>query len=457
MFCSIHNHTALGSNARFTDSTNRIKEMVNRAIEYGFNGLAITDHEALCAHVEALLVGDAIKAEHPEFKIILGNEIYLIDESEYKNTDKYFHFILLAKDAIGYRQIRELSSTAWERSYVEKGQRRCPTFYQDFDRIVGDNKGHLIASTACVGGFLGSKILANDIQSIIPFLQWGINTFGDNNFFLEMQDSDSEDQCRVNVGIAKISERTNIPFIVTQDAHYLDKEDYSIFEKFLNGRETKEREVFSFYQYTYIKPESEIHRILSYLPENIVSRAIDNTQLIYNQIEPFDFRQATIVPECRIPVGCESQNFLSQWYNVCPNIKFYATESTFPQDKYLMYLIEQGIKEKHFVVGETEAKRIDTELDVLRFISDRLGQRLSAYLNLVKTMIDIMWQVSFVGVSRGSAMCFLINYLIGITQANPLQYDIPYWRFLNKERAELPKRKNIGQVKTGERFLTVCA
>ena len=196
---------------------------------------------------------------------------------------------------------------------------------------------------------------------------------------------------------------------------------------------------------------------MSYLPENVVLSAINNTQLIYEQITPFDFRQPTIVPECTIPEGCETKNLLSQWYNVCPNIKFFATESTFLQDKYLMYLIEHGIETKHFKVTEVEAQRIETELDVLRFISDRLGQRLSAYLNLVKTMIDIMWQVSFVGVSRGSAMCFLINYLIGITQANPLDYDIPYWRFLNKERAELPKQIKLGQVKTGERFLAVCA
>ena len=438
MFCSVHNHTALGSNARFTDSTNRVRELVDKAIEYGFNGLAITDHEALCAHVEALQTLDTVHESHPDFKIILGNEIYLIRADQYQNAEKYWHFILLAKDAVGYRQIRELSSRAWERSYVEKGQRRCPTFYEDFLEIVGNNKGHLIASTACVGGFLGTKILENNAGAIMPFLQWCVDTFGIDNFFLEMQDSDSEDQQRVNAGIVKIAERTSLKYIVTQDAHYLNKEDYPIFERFLNGRESKEREVFSFYQYTYVKPESEIRQILSYLPEGVVLTAIENTQLIYQQITPFDFRQSTIVPECRIPAGSVVKNLLAPWYNVCPNIKFFATESTFPQDKYLMFLIEQGIEAKHFNLTDEVVKRIETELDVLRFISDRLGQRLSAYLNLVKTMVDIMWKVSFVGVSRGSAMCFLINYLIGITQANPLDYDIPYWRFLNKERAELP-------------------
>ena len=180
MFCSIHNHTQY-SNLHLRDSINRIPEMINKAIEYGFNGLAITDHEVISGHIEALNCGDKIREEHPNFKIILGNEIYLIDESEYKNADKYWHFILLAKDEIGHRQLRELSSQAWERSYMERGQRRTPTFYQDFERIIGENKGHLIASTACVGGRLGTSILRRDSESINFMVNWMMDTFGEGN------------------------------------------------------------------------------------------------------------------------------------------------------------------------------------------------------------------------------------------------------------------------------------
>lgn len=182
MFCSIHNHTAY-SNLHLRDSINRIPEMINKAIEYGFNGLAITDHEVISGHIEALNCGDKIREEHPDFKIILGNEIYLIDENEYKNADKYWHFILLAKDEIGHRQLRELSSQAWERSYMERGQRRTPTFYQDFERIIGKNKGHLIASTACVGGRLGTSILRRDSDSINFMINWMVDTFGEGNCF----------------------------------------------------------------------------------------------------------------------------------------------------------------------------------------------------------------------------------------------------------------------------------
>ena len=114
MFASLHNHT-WASNQRFLDSINRPEEMVDRAIELGFSGIAFTDHEALSAAVDIIKIRDKIIKEHPDFKIIFGNEIYLIDESSVKNADKYYHFILLAKDLEGWKQLKELSSGAWDR------------------------------------------------------------------------------------------------------------------------------------------------------------------------------------------------------------------------------------------------------------------------------------------------------------------------------------------------------
>ena len=138
-----------------------------------------------------------------------------------------------------------------------------------------------------------------------------------------------------------------------------------------------------------------------------------------------------IVPERKLP-EFQVRHLLKDWYESCPNIKFYAY-SEFPQDRFLLYSIEQGIIDKKFVVGKEQADRIEIELYTLKVVSESLNQRMSAYLNLVKEIIDIAWEVTFVGVSRGSAMSFLINYLIGITQANPMVYNVPYWRFLNVE------------------------
>lgn len=433
-FCGLHNHTEY-SNIKLRDCIVKIPDLVHQAIEYGYKGIAITDHEVLSGHVCALELADSLKENYPDFKIILGNEIYLIDESEYQNTTKFYHFILLAKDSIGYSQLRELSSRAWGRSYTDRGMLRTPTFYQDFDEVIGSEKGHLIASTACLGGRLANAVIDNDSSVINSFIPWMINIFGKENCFLEMQDSDSVDQQKVNLAIVRIAEYFNIPYIITSDVHYLDKEDIDIHDAFLNSKEEKDRETKTFYQYTYLKPIEEIKGILSYLPTDVVEKGILNTMLVYDMIQSFDFRHGTIVPS-RKPPEFQLNHLLDKWYNIYSAIKNFAYSDD-EQDRYLLYLIEEGIKRKNIPLTDEILDRINTELDVVWYISDRLGQRLSAYLNLVKNIIDIIWQVSFVGVSRGSAGCFLINYLIDIVQMNPLKYNIPYWRFANKERVDM--------------------
>lgn len=429
MFCSLHNHT-MYSNLHLIDSINRIPDMVNKAIEYGFNGLAITDHEVLSGHIDALDYGDKIKKDHSDFKIILGNEIYLIKKEEYKLPEtKFWHFILLAKDLKGYMQIRELSSRAWDRMYVGKGQKRTPTFYDDFEEVIGADKGHIIMSTACLGSYLNDCFRRKNKDDVKFYLNFMLKTAGKENVFLELQDSDTEEQIAYNKFLIGLAKSTGIKTIVTQDAHYLNKEDLPIEKIFLNSKQEGDREVEAFYKYTYMKPESEIKQILSYLPEEEVQKAIDNTQIIYKMIEPFDLRKDTVIPQRKLP-EFHLKHLLKDWYSQEETIKSFA-ESEWDQDRFLLHLIEDGIEEKHFVVTKTEADRINTELGVLKYITDRVHQPMSAYLNLVQEIVNLMWQVSFVGVARGSAMSFLTNYLIGIVQANPLKYGVPYWRFMN--------------------------
>ena len=201
-YCSLHNHTAYGSNIRFLDSINRPDEMINRAIELGYKGMAFTEHECLSSAVTILKARDKIQKDHPDFKIIFGNEIYLIDENEIKNTHQYFHFILLSKDEIGWRQLRELSSRAWKRGYTERGIMRVPTTYQDIEEIIGRNPGHIIASTACIGGELGQMILTKNSERMNHFIRWCINNFGRDNIYLEMQPADYEEQILVKIADA---------------------------------------------------------------------------------------------------------------------------------------------------------------------------------------------------------------------------------------------------------------
>jgi DNA polymerase-3 subunit alpha len=130
---SLHNHTEY-SNFRLRDSINRVSDLVNYAIELGQEVIAITEHETVSNAVKIEEYYKKIKQTNENFKIILGNEIYLCrdgmnGQNFTRGEDKYYHFILLARDAIGFQQIRELSTRAWMRSYVTSKMRRVPTYY----------------------------------------------------------------------------------------------------------------------------------------------------------------------------------------------------------------------------------------------------------------------------------------------------------------------------------------
>ena len=411
--------------------------MVDKALSLGFSGLAFTDHEALSAAVEILKARDAIRKDHPDFKIIFGNEIYLIDQTEVGQTRDFYHFILLAKDLTGWDQLRALSSRAWERGYVDRGQRRVPTTYQDLEEIVKANPGHLLASTACLGGRLAKAILAHDVQGANEFVRWCIDVFGSENFALELQPANSDEQIQVNHTLLRFSQYYNIPYIITTDSHYLNKEDFVVHSAFLNSKQTTDRETDKFYRFTYMMSLEEMREILqaSGLTNDEIERGFQNTVELTAAMEDYDFRHGTIVPRIKIPDFQLSKILYA--YDGYPAIRK-QYDSADDQDRYLMYQIEQGLQHKHVTITTVILERIDAELDILQYISEQIGQNLSSYLNLTVNIVDIAWQVSLVGTGRGSACGFYINYLIGITQADPLQYNLAHWRFLNKERAELP-------------------
>lgn len=225
---SLHNHTDY-SNLRLRDCIIKYPDLIDKAIELGHKVVAITDHEAICCHVKALKYYQKIKKEHPDFKLILGNEIYLCrnglnNKTFRRGEDKYYHFILLAKDAIGHEQLRELSTRAWKRSYKATGQRRVPTYYQDLIDIIGPNPGHVVGSTACLGSAIDTQLIKyRDTQDeelyekIKIWIRQMDSLFVHGNFFFEMQPSDSKEQSYVNKKLLELSKEFNIPYIFTTD------------------------------------------------------------------------------------------------------------------------------------------------------------------------------------------------------------------------------------------------
>ena len=244
---SLHNHTDF-SNLRLRDCIIKTEELIDYAIELGHEVVAITDHESVSNAIKVEKYYNKVKEKNPNFKVILGNEIYLtrngLNGQNFKpKKDKYYHFVLLAKDAIGHKQIREISTRAWERSYMARGMRRVPTYYQDLIDIIGANPGHVVASTACLGGLVPTQLLnwrETGDETIVPRIEIWIEQmkeiFGEGNFFLELQPSNNVEQVFVNKALVALSKRTETPYIITTDSHYLKKSDRKVHKAYLQAQ-----------------------------------------------------------------------------------------------------------------------------------------------------------------------------------------------------------------------------
>ena len=449
-YFGIHNHTHY-SNIRLLDSINKPKDLIDTAIKLGLSGIAITDHECLSAHMEVNQYAKKIKEKYPDFKIALGNEIYLVDER--KPGQKYFHFILIAKDALGHKALRELSSIAWYNVYTDRNMERVPTTKQELVDIMKKYKGHVIATSACLGGELSSLAYnmsiaeeKEDIENaqifynkIIDFVKYCLDVFG-SDFFIECAPSTAKDQKIANRKLYKIAKAFNIPMVIGTDAHYLTKEDRVIHKAYLNSKEG-EREVDSFYEFTYVMEFDEALELLSQSfdgDKDIASNIIKNTLLIQDLIQDYSLERKQIIP--KVEVKDYPQEFVIQPES---NYKNYPTlcalkKSKEIQERYWVNECLNSLKEKNLYKAEYLA-RLEIEADVIKDISNKLDDCLFAYFNTFKHYIDLFWECgSIVGPGRGSATGFLSNYLLGITQLDPIRWDIKYWRFLNKERAELP-------------------
>ena len=437
-------------------------DLIDYAIKLGLSGVAITDHESVSSYIKALNYFDSLQKkalkvlENEEssqelvewatrvknFKLALGNEIYLcrdgLNAKNYeKGKDKYFHFILIAKDKVGNDQIRLLSSRAWSRSFYQFIE-RVPTYYSDIEEIIGSNPGHVIASTACLGGQLANFINSGDFEKAKNFATWCSSIFGEDNFFLEFQPGEDEEQIKFNKLLCEFCKNNpEFKWIVSTDAHYLRQEDRPIHKAFLNSDGESDRETDKFYATTYLMDEDEIRERLSYLPKDFVEQGLSNTNLIYNKIEQYSLKHKQIIP--RIPLDFSSLGELTCNYRGYPYItKFF--ESEYEEDNYFIATIWKRAKEEN-LLDEPHLKRIEEECEEIWVVSEKIQERLSAYFTTMSKIIDIGWTKgdTLIGPWRGSVGGSLCAYLSGIIQRDPLKSPTPLyaWRFISRGRAEL--------------------
>lgn len=483
-YFSIHNHS-MYSNVKVKDSTNKLKEMIQYANEIGLAGICLTDHEILSGNVKFIQEYKKLKEAselNDNFIIGLGDEIYLCMEDNLEqlkenvaNNDpdsRFYHFLLVALNANGHRQIREISTLAWESHFSSKGQDRTPTFKSTLKSII--KQGDVIASTACIGGMLGQTILRireaqqqnnNGLvekrnKELVDFLKFCIDVFGKEHFYLEMQPSENEEQIYVNNEIIKLSEQTGIKYVVATDGHYLKKEDRTSHRVYLQS-DNKDREVDAFYSSTYIMSEEEVREyMLPHLTEEQIQLAFDNTMEIHSKMESYDLFHKTIIPTPK-DTDITLEHILEPVYDKYEYIKRFAY-SEYPIDQKYLQLVQEGLIEQIVKKRKADKKyfhecleRINLEMKELWLISERLGDRMSKYYLLTKEVVDTIWEAgdSLVGVSRGSAGGYLTVALLGITQLNSLDYNLPHYRHLTAERPELPDKKLSSMLVTAQEIL----
>ena len=428
--------------------------MIDYAIELGHEVVAITDHESISNAIKVEKYYNKIKKENPNFKVILGNEIYLCrnglnNQNFIPKQDRYYHFVLLAKDAIGHQQIREISTRAWTRSYIARGMRRVPTYYQDLFDIIGSNPGHVIGSTACLGGALPTQLLRNkDLKDATlgdKIAKWCLQLkelFGKDNFYLELQPSKSHEQIYVNRQLIRLSNLLDIPYIITTDSHYLKKEDRKVHKAYLNAQ-NGDREVDDFYATTYMMSTEEIESYFDYFSENELQVAYQNVLKIKNMCEDYSLQKNLKIPELVWKKPTLDDNTIANQIKIMekyiPELhNFYF--SNYNGDKLLAELIVERIYQDKTLQNLETYNEVNDNLKMTRISSDVNKTHWSAYYLNLQKIIDICWEAgSLVGPGRGSGVGFILLYILGITQINPLKETTKTfsWRFLNPDRVSV--------------------
>ena len=440
----VHSHTEF-SNIRLLDSINKPKNLINRALELGLSGIAITDHECLSSHPEVNFYAQSLLEEHPDFKIALGNEIYLTPNRE--NGQKYYHFILIAKNKIGHRALRELSSKAWMNSYWDRGLERVPTTYDDLKEIVDKYPNSLIATTACLGGELSQNVLkliegektgdkniaSSAHNNIVNFILWCKELFEDD-FYIECAPACSKEQIIVNKRLVSIAKAFNLKMVIGSDAHYLKKEDRYIHKSYLNSK-GGEREVDEFYEFAYLQSDDEEKENLSKsdFSEDFIEELFNNSYEIYSKIENYSLGHKQTIPKVEVEDYPKYENDLEDKYPVLSNMLK-------SDDKVERYWVNSCIKKLQELNLDNDIymSRLEEEADIKKTISEKLETNMFSYPVTLQHYVNLFWECgSMVGAGRGSSCSGLNHYLLGITQLDPIKWDLPFWR-LELLRNSLP-------------------
>ncbi len=392
-------HLHLHSEYSLLDGACRLKDFVSTIKELGQNSAAVTDHGNMFGALEFYL-----EAKAQGIKPIIGCEAYVAPRSRFDKTAEYdskpFHLILLCENNTGYSNLCKLISLAWTEGFYGK-----PRIDEELLELYHDG---LICLSACVAGELPRLILNGEFDAAYKKAQYYRQIFGEDNFFLEIQDHGLPEEETVNKTLKKMSHELGIPLVCTNDCHYVQREDASVHDILLciqTGKTVDDTDRMKFpNDEFYIKSESEMRSLFYDVPD-----AIENTQRIADKCcVEFEFGN-TKLPHYNVPNGEDHYQYFRR--------KCY-----------------EGLTQRYSSGVSAEIKnRLEYELDVI----NKMG--FVDYFLIVSDFIMYAKNRDIpVGPGRGSGAGSLAAYCMGITDIDPIKYDLIFERFLNPERVTMP-------------------
>lgn len=394
-FCHLHTHTEYS----LLDGAARIKELVTVTKEMGMDSLAITDHGAMFGVIDFYK-----ECKKQGIKPIIGCEVYLAPRDRKERQEiggvKYYHLILLAENQTGYKNLVQLVSLA----NIE-GMYYKPRIDKNLLRKYHEG---IICLSACIAGEIPRSLIQDNKDRADALVQEYLSIFGKDNFFLEIQNHGLPEERKANAGLIELANKYDVGLVATNDCHYVKREDSDFHDVLLCIQMGKtiddpDRMRFNSDDY-YLKSGTEMATLFPDHPE-----AISNT--------------AKIAERCQVDF---------EFGNI--QLPYYPIPAPYTDDEtYLRALCEKALPKRYVDITNTVRERLDYELDIIH----RMGY--DSYFLIVWDFINHSRAVGIsVGPGRGSAAGSIVAYLLGITNLDPLKYDLLFERFLNPDRVTMP-------------------
>ncbi len=437
-------HLHVHSQYSILDGAASVEALVTKAKSNGMTALALTDHGTMFGIKEFHLT-----CKKSGIKPILGCETYVAARSIHDKKDKIdrsgHHLILLAKNKTGYKNLVKLISIANNEGFYYKPR-------IDKDLLEKHSEG-LIVSSSCLGGEIPTLLMNNHLKDAEDSIQWFKGIFGDD-YYLELQRHPSEfpqqrrevydEQVKVNQMIVPLAKKNNIKVIATNDVHFTNAEDADAHDLLIclnTGKDVDDPNRMRYTKQEWFKTQEEMNELFSDIPE-----ALANTAEIVEKVENFELDAVPIMPVFPIPeeFGTEEEFRINYPEDVL--LKEFGEDSfkrlggfekvlrVKLESEYLSYLTFEGAKQRYGdPVPEDVSTRLNFELETIKLMG------YPGYFLITQDFINVARKMGvLVGPGRGSAAGAAVSYCTGITNIDPIQYDLLFERFLNPDRISLP-------------------